>query len=143
MFCNSCAPHQIYHEQVISSAKTGELVYSGRIEASGYYYSAPIAADNKIYIASEEGVEVVLDGVANLKILGANKPDGAILATPALVEWSIYVRFAPRYGGQNSDEDTLRQIELECCARQRESIMNRDFLRAAASLHEIEPLAGR
>ena len=37
-------------------AKTGELVYNGRIGAMGYYYSSPVAADNKIYIASEEGV---------------------------------------------------------------------------------------
>ena len=73
-------------------AKTGELVYSGRLGAPGYYYSSPVAADNKVYIASEEGVVVVLDAGEQLKILGTNKLDGAILATPALADGYIYVR---------------------------------------------------
>jgi outer membrane protein assembly factor BamB len=73
-------------------AKTGELVYSGRTGAPGYYYSSPVAADNKIYIASEEGVVVVLDGGEELKVLARNKLDGQILATPAIVDGKIYVR---------------------------------------------------
>ena len=74
------------------AAKTGELVYSGRLGALGYYYSSPVAADNKIYIASADGVVVVLDAGDQLKILAANKIDGAILATPAIVGGTIYVR---------------------------------------------------
>ena len=73
-------------------ATTGELVYSGRLGAPGFYYSSPVAADNKIYIASEEGVVVVLDAGEQLKILATNKLDGAILATPALADGNIYVR---------------------------------------------------
>ena len=73
-------------------AKTGELLYSGRLGAPGYYYSSPVAADNKVYIASEEGVVVVLDAGEQLKILATNKLDGAILATPALADGIIYVR---------------------------------------------------
>jgi outer membrane protein assembly factor BamB len=78
------------------SAKTGELVYSGRTGAMGYYYSSPVAADNKIYVASEEGVVVVLDGGAELKVLAKNKLDGQILATPAIADGKIYVRTADR-----------------------------------------------
>jgi outer membrane protein assembly factor BamB len=73
-------------------AKTGELVYSGRTGALGYYYSSPVAADNKIYLASEEGVVVVLDGGEELKVLARNKLDGQIMATPAIVDGKIYVR---------------------------------------------------
>ena len=73
-------------------AKTGELIYSGRTGAMGYYYSSPVAADNKIYIASAEGVVVVLDGGEELKILARNKLDGQILATPAIVDGKIYIR---------------------------------------------------
>jgi outer membrane protein assembly factor BamB len=73
-------------------AKTGELVYSGRLGAPGYYYSSPAAADNKVYIASEEGVVVMLAAGAELKILTTNKLDDAIMATPALVEGNIYLR---------------------------------------------------
>jgi len=73
-------------------ATTGELVYSGRLGAPGYYYSSPVAADNKVYIASEEGVVSVLGAGTELKILATNKLDGAILATPALADENIYVR---------------------------------------------------
>jgi outer membrane protein assembly factor BamB len=73
-------------------AKTGELVYSGRLGALGYYYSSPVAADRKIYVASVEGVVVVLDAGDELKVLATNTLDGTILATPALSDGHIYVR---------------------------------------------------
>ena len=73
-------------------AKTGKLVYSGRLEVMGEYYSSPVAAGHRVYIASAEGVVVVLDAGEELKILAKNKLDGAILATPALVDGNIYVR---------------------------------------------------
>jgi outer membrane protein assembly factor BamB len=73
-------------------AKTGQLLYSGRLGAPGYYYSSPVAADQKVYIASADGVVVVLDAGEELKILATNTLDGAILATPALVDGAIYVR---------------------------------------------------
>ena len=73
-------------------ARTGELLYSARLEAPGYYYSSPVAADQKIYIASEEGVVVVLGDGDKLNVLARNTLDGAILATPALVDGKIYVR---------------------------------------------------
>ena len=73
-------------------AKTGALLYSGRLGAMGYYYASPVAADHKVFIASEEGVVVVLDAGDQLNVLARNKLDGAILATPAIVEGKIYVR---------------------------------------------------
>jgi outer membrane protein assembly factor BamB len=73
-------------------ARTGELLYTGRLGAPGYYYSSPVAADQRIYIASAEGVVVVLDAGDELKILATNKLDGEILATPALIDGNIYVR---------------------------------------------------
>src|SRR6266446_1429731 len=74
------------------TGKTGKLVYGGRLEALGEYYSSPVAAGHRVYIASAEGVVVVLDAGEELKILAKNKLDGAILATPALVDGNIYVR---------------------------------------------------
>jgi outer membrane protein assembly factor BamB len=67
-------------------------LYTARLGVPGYYYSSPVAADQKVYIASEEGVVVVLDAGEKLNVLATNKLDGAILATPALVERNIYVR---------------------------------------------------
>jgi outer membrane protein assembly factor BamB len=74
------------------AADTGKLLYSGRVGALGDYYSSPVAAGDKVYIASNEGVVTVLDAGEELKILATNKLDGAILATPALVDDKIYVR---------------------------------------------------
>ena len=73
-------------------ARTGELLYTARLGAPGYYYSSPVAADQKVYIASEEGVVVVLDAGEKFNVLATNKLDGTILATPALVDRNIYVR---------------------------------------------------
>jgi outer membrane protein assembly factor BamB len=73
-------------------ARSGELVYSGRLGALGYYYSSPVAADNKIYFASADGVVIVLDAGDTLKVLARNQLDSGIFATPALVDESIYVR---------------------------------------------------
>jgi outer membrane protein assembly factor BamB len=75
-------------------AKTGQLLYSGRLGATGYYYASPVAADRKIFIASEEGVVVVLEAGDQLNVLARNKLEGAILATPAIVDGRIYVRTA-------------------------------------------------
>ena len=74
-------------------ADTGELLYDERLGTLGYYYSSPVAADNRIYIASAEGVVTVIDaGSAKLNVLATNKLDGAIMATPALAAANIYVR---------------------------------------------------
>jgi outer membrane protein assembly factor BamB len=73
-------------------AATGELLYSDRLGTLGYYYSSPVAADHRIYIASTEGAVSVIDAGAKLNVLATNKLDGAILATPALADGNIYVR---------------------------------------------------
>ena len=75
-------------------ATTGELLYTARLGVPGYYYASPVAADQKVYIASEEGVVVVLDAGEKFNVLATNKLDGAILATPALVDSNIFVRTA-------------------------------------------------
>jgi outer membrane protein assembly factor BamB len=66
--------------------------HSERLGPQGYYYSSPVAADHRIYIASVEGVVVVLEAGEKLNILATNKLDGRVLATPALVDGNIYVR---------------------------------------------------
>ena len=73
-------------------ADTGKLLYDERLGTLGYHYSSPVAADNRIYIASAEGVVTVIDAGPKLNVLAINKLDGAILATPALAGGNIYVR---------------------------------------------------
>jgi outer membrane protein assembly factor BamB len=55
-----------------------------------------VVADNKIYIASEEGVIVVLAAGDRLNVLARNKLDDGVLATPAIVDGRIYFRTASR-----------------------------------------------
>src|SRR5437879_1852589 len=71
------------------AAETGELLYSERLGTLGYYYASPVAADQKIYIASAAGVVVVLDASEKFNVLATNKLDGSILATPALDRKSV------------------------------------------------------
>src|SRR5205823_8453083 len=49
-------------------AETGESLYSERLGTLGYYYSSPVAADQKIYIASAEGVVTVIDAGVKLNV---------------------------------------------------------------------------
>ncbi len=56
-------------------AESGELLYSERLGTIGYYYSSPVAADQRIYVASTDGVVVVIDGGVNFKILATNHWD--------------------------------------------------------------------
>jgi outer membrane protein assembly factor BamB len=73
-------------------AKTGKLLYSGRLGALGYYYSSPVAAGGNIYIASADGVVVVLDAGKELKVLATNNLESPILATPAIADGKLYIR---------------------------------------------------
>jgi hypothetical protein len=97
-------PSPLYYEGVLYIDKdggiltgldpaTGKILKQARLTgAPGTYYSSPVAANHRIYIASAEGVVTVIDAGAKLNVLATNKLDSAILATPALVGGNIYVR---------------------------------------------------
>jgi outer membrane protein assembly factor BamB len=73
-------------------AKTGRLLYRGRLGATGPYFASPVAGDGKVYAASREGAVVVFAAGDELKILARNDLDESIAATPALVDGKLYVR---------------------------------------------------
>jgi hypothetical protein len=73
--------------------ETGELLKEGRSrEALGEYYASPVAADGKVYLASEEGKMTVLNAAAKWEVLRVNDLGEEVHATPALSEARIYVR---------------------------------------------------
>ena len=75
------------------NAKTGAVEKAGRVEvAPGGYSSSPVAAEGRIYVASEEGKVVVLKAGAQWEVLRVNDLDEACYATPALAGGSIYLR---------------------------------------------------
>ena len=73
-------------------AKTGRLLYRGRLGATGPYFASPVAGAGKVYAASREGAVVVFAAGDELKILARNDLDESIAATPALVDGKLYVR---------------------------------------------------
>ena len=76
-------------------ARTGKVFYQDeRIDAPGDYYASIIAAGDKVFLTSLEGVVTALHTGDELKVLARNRFDEAIGSTPAIVEGKLYVRTA-------------------------------------------------
>jgi len=73
--------------------ETGDVYKQARLSgALGSYWSSPVAADGKIFLANEEGKVVVVRADAEWEIRTVNNLDEDIFATPAIVDGRIYVR---------------------------------------------------
>jgi outer membrane protein assembly factor BamB len=72
--------------------KTGKPVYRGRLDAAGPYYASPVAADGKIYAASEAGVVSVFEAGDTLKPIAENDLAERLVPTPAIVGDILFVR---------------------------------------------------
>ncbi len=80
---------------IIGSFKpaTGEVMKVGRSEkALGEYYSSPVAADGKIYLANESGAITVLKAQPQWEVLAVNDLNEECFATPAIAGNAIYIR---------------------------------------------------
>lgn len=74
---------------------SGKMLYRGRVGAGGPYFASPVAAGDKLFVASGEGtVSVLGTGGAALDVLAANELEEPIMATPAVSNGVIYVRTA-------------------------------------------------
>ncbi len=73
-------------------AKSGKLLYRERLGAAGPYYSSPICAYGRIYIASGKGVITVFKAGDTLEVLARNNLKEQVFATPAVVDNKLYVR---------------------------------------------------
>jgi len=72
---------------------TGELIKQGRLKgAIDRYYASPVAADGKIFMASEKGKVAVLAPGGDLEPIAVNDLEEDIYATPALADGRIYLR---------------------------------------------------
>jgi outer membrane protein assembly factor BamB len=60
--------------------------------APGGYSASPVAADGKVYLASEEGKVVVLRAAADWEVLAVNDVGDGCFATPALAGGQVFVR---------------------------------------------------
>jgi outer membrane protein assembly factor BamB len=72
---------------------TGEAIAQSRVKgATDRFYASPIAADNKVFLASEQGKIAVLPTDGTLEPLAVNDLEDDIYATPAISDGRVYVR---------------------------------------------------
>ena len=78
-------------------AKTGKPLFQDeRLDAPGDYYASIIAAGDKVFFSSLNGVVTVLQAGDELKVLARNRFGEPISATPAIVGGKLYLRTASR-----------------------------------------------
>jgi len=74
-------------------AKTGELLWTHRLDAAGSYSASPLLADGKLYVVNEAGITSVLQvNRKEAKLLAANKIGDTILASPVASDGAIFLR---------------------------------------------------
>jgi hypothetical protein len=72
--------------------ETGQRAFRGRVGTGGSFSASPIAADGRLYIASEDGEVYVLTAGPGLTQLAKNDMKEVIMATPAISDGLIVVR---------------------------------------------------
>ena len=80
------------------------MLYQERLRVLNGYSASPLAADNRVYLASQSGTVTVIDARAStLKVVARIALGEKITATPAMVEDKLYVRTEKRlfaFGGR-------------------------------------------
>jgi outer membrane protein assembly factor BamB len=77
---------------ICRDAANGRVIFEERLGAPGGYFASPVAADGRLYTASDRGVITVLKAGDKLQVLAQADLEEAIMATPALVDSAIYIR---------------------------------------------------
>ncbi len=73
--------------------ETGEPVFhSQRTGVKGEYFSSPIKAGNKIVLASNQGSIFIMKDSPTYQVLAHNQIDEEIIASPAVIDDTLYVR---------------------------------------------------
>jgi len=74
------------------NAKTGEPGYRARLGAGGAFSASPVAADNKLYFANEDGEVFVVKAGPEYELLSKNAMGEVVMATPAITKNMIIIR---------------------------------------------------
>jgi outer membrane protein assembly factor BamB len=78
-------------------ATTGNARYQDeRLDAGGDYYSSAVVVGEKIYLASQQGIVLVIAPGDDLKVLARNRLGEQLMATPAIVDGTLYLRTASK-----------------------------------------------
>ena len=73
-------------------AKTGDMVYGARVGTGGTFTASPVAADGRLFIATEEGDVFVVRAGPQYELLGTNAMGEVVMATPAISDGVLLVR---------------------------------------------------
>ncbi len=77
----------------VRSAETGEQVYVKRLpRAGGGYYATPVAAADRVYLASDAGVITVIRSGPKFQVVSQCDVGEPIYATPAIAGDALYIR---------------------------------------------------
>ena len=74
----------------VFEAKTGKQLYEQRL--TGTFSASPVAADGKVYLASEDGDVFVLRAGAAYELLATNPMGEPLMATPAISDGMLIIR---------------------------------------------------
>jgi outer membrane protein assembly factor BamB len=78
-------------------AKSGERVYQRRIaESAGGFSASPVAANGRLYFASEDGIVYVVRAGRTFELLASNDMGDVCMATPAIANDMLLVRTRSR-----------------------------------------------
>jgi hypothetical protein len=72
------------------NARTGERIYQQRLPST--FSASPVAADGKLYLASEDGDVFVIRAGPKFELLATNSMGQALMATPAISDGMIILR---------------------------------------------------
>ena len=67
-----------------------------RINNASNYFASPVYGDGKIFIASENGIIVVLQDGPQFKVLATNDMGDPILGSPAIADGALFIRTRKR-----------------------------------------------
>ena len=73
-------------------ANTGALLYRARVGGGGAFSASPVAADGKLYLASEDGDVFVVQAGKQYVELAKNPMNEVIMASPAISDGLIIIR---------------------------------------------------
>lgn len=87
-------------------AKTGEPTFRARLGSGGSFSASPVAADGKLYFASEDGDVFVVKAGSSFELISRNTVGEVIFATPAISSKMIVIRGQHHLFGIRKDQVT-------------------------------------
>jgi outer membrane protein assembly factor BamB len=73
-------------------SETGKLVFRSRVAGGGAFSASPVAADGRLYMASEDGEVVVVQAGREYVELAKNSMGEVVMATPAISDGLVIIR---------------------------------------------------